>query len=315
MTAARELVAAKVAKVARVVKVAKVAKVPPAEPNAKSFLRWVGSKRSTVHELMARVPESFVGYHEVFIGSGALFWALANAGRLRKAQVALSDTCDPLVRTWRALKTNHEDVIAALGPLGTYRVTEEHYYAVRSKSAEDLAAMSDVELAAWFLFINKTNFNGVHRVNRSGVYNVPYGRWTEKRTPNICDAENLAACGEVLQRLRVALNTRPFESVLHYAKPGDFVYMDSPYLPTSATADFTSYTAEGFGYDDHVRLRDVARELKERGVHVMLSNADVPLVRELYESWRGFQIDVIGAPRAVNSDATKRGKVRELVIR
>ena len=304
MTAAREL-----AKKTRAVTATAPSRT---EPVARGFLRWVGSKRSSLPELVARLPETFGSYYEPFLGSGALFYELAARRRLRKGQVALSDTCEPLVRTWRALKNSPVGVVQAIKQ---HRITEKHYYDVRSKSVEELAAMSDVELAAWFIFINKTNFNGIHRVNKNGVYNVPWGRWTAKRIPTTCDEENLAACAALLEKLRVALNTRSFETVLHYAKAGDFVYMDPPYLPTSATADFTSYTAAGFGYDDHVRLRDVARELKERGAYIMLSNADVPLARELYETWRGFKIEVIGAPRAINSKGSGRGNVRELVIR
>lgn len=276
--------------------------------SAHSFIKWAGSKRVLVPELLKRAPERFGHYHEPFVGGGALFWALASAGRL-KSHVSLSDTCEPLVRTWRAIR---DDVQAVIRELVTYPITSEWYYKMR---AIDPARLSDANAAAWFLFMNKTCFNGVWRVNRSGRMNVPWGKWDEYgRLPSF-DLSNLHACSRVLSALRALVTVRPFETILAHAQPGDFVYFDPPYLPTSATADFTAYTAGGFTREDHVRLRDVARELKDRGVHVMLSNSDVPLVRELYQAWPEFQIDVVEAPRAVNSKGTGRGKVRELIIR
>lgn len=274
---------------------------------ARSPFRWAGGKTKLLPELYKRLPEKFVGYHEPFVGGGALFWSLAADRRLKKGYVALSDTCEPLVRTYRALKA---DAPAVIKLLKKHPVTEEYFYAVR---ARDLVAMSDAEAAAWFIYMNKTNFNGLWRVNKAGHLNVPWGRWTTP--PTVCDEPNLLACSEIMRTLQVALNSRPFESVLNYAKPGDLLYADPPYMPQSQTSDFTAYSKDGFGYDDHVRLRDVTRELKERGVHVMLSNSDVPLVRELYESWRGFKIDVVEAPRSINSKGSGRGAVRELIIR
>lgn len=279
--------------------------------DAHGFVKWAGGKTKLVPELIARLPERFEHYHEPFVGSGALFWALAARRRLKKNYVSLSDTCEPLVRTWRGLKNDVDSVVAKLR---SYKVTEEQFYLVRDIDPATLE--DDAELAAWFIYLNKTDFNGLYRVNKAGKFNVPWGRWEQYgTTPTVCDEPNLRACAEVLERLRVSITERSFENVLHYARPGDLMYADPPYLPTSLTSDFTAYTPGGFGYASHVKLRDVARELKERGVHVMISNSDVPLVRELYESWRGFIIDVVEAPRAINSKATGRGKVRELVIR
>lgn len=282
----------------------------PPKTAASAFLRWVGSKRGLASELLARVPERFEHYHEPFVGAGWLFWTLANARRLKKNYVSLSDTCEPLVRTWRGVK---DDVESVISKVASYPLTEDDYYAVRAMGWTAFA--TDAEVASWFIYLNKTCVNGIWRVNKSGAMNVPWGRWEHHgRMPKVLDAAALRASAELLQHLRVSITVRPFEDVRNYARPGDLVYFDPPYLPTSQTSDFTSYTPGGFTYDDHVRLRDVARELKERGVSVMLSNSDVPLVRELYESWRGFKIEVALAARAVNSDPTKRGKVRELII-
>lgn len=278
---------------------------------AKSPIKWVGGKAKLTDELIDRTPERFHHYHEPFVGGGALFWALAHAQRLRKSYVSLSDTCGPLIRTWCGIK---DDVDAVVKKLNAYTIDEKTFYKLRAIDFTSIA--NNAELAAQFIYLNKVGFNGLYRVNKCGRFNAPYGHWEKYgKPPNVCNEPLLRACSAVLKNLRVAVNERPFETVLHYAKKEDFVYFDPPYLPTSSTADFTSYSKDGFGYDDHVRLRDVARELKERGVYVMLSNADVPLARELYEAWSGFRIEVLKAPRSINSKAGSRGKVQELVIR
>lgn len=279
------------------------------ELSAGPFVRWVGSKRALAGELLARVPEHILHYHEPFVGAGWLFWTLANAGRLKKNYVSLSDTCDPLVRTWRGIK---DDVDAVVTTLASYPINAEHYYEVRAVDPQQLE--SDAAVAAWFIYLNKTCVNGIWRVNQKGAMNVPWGRWAEhnRPMPRVLNEPVLRAASAMLQKLRVSITARPFETVLNYARPGDLVYCDPPYVPVSGTSDFTSYTKGGFTRDDHVRLRDVAKELKGRGVHVMLSNADVPMVRELYA--RGFKVDEVMAPRAVNSKGDGRSKVREVII-
>lgn len=277
-------------------------KPAPARPPIKS----AGGKTKLLPELHKRLPEKFVGYHEPFVGGGALFWSLAEARRLKKGYVALSDMNPYLVQTWRAIK---DDVDGVVCHINKHACNREHFEIAR---ALDMSDRSDVEVAGWYIYLNKNCFNGLWRVNKAGCFNVPWGKYD---SPKTCDEPNLRACHAVLSSLRASVNFRSFESVLNYAKPGDLTYFDPPYMPASKTSDFTSYTAGGFGLGDHKKLRDVARELKERGVHVMVSNSDVPLVRELYESWRGFKIDVVEAPRSINSKGTGRGAVRELVIR
>ena len=280
---------------------------------ARPFFKMAGGKGRLLPVLRRFVPETFEHYHEPFVGGGALFWDLAARRRLRRNFISLSDANPVLMRVFRAVKNDVEVVIKALKKMP---ITEEHYYSIRSTLPADRDAMSDVELAVWFLYVNKTCVNGIYRVNKNGGFNVPWGRWEQyNKVPNVCDEPLLRACSAVLQTLRVSVTERPFETVLDYAKKGDLVYFDPPYLPTSKTANFTSYTKERFVYEDHVRLRDVALELKKRAAHVILSNADVPLIRELYEPKLGFTVDVAMAPRSVNTKTDERGDVRELVIR
>ena len=286
-----------------------------AKPAGRPFTKWAGGKTKLLPELVKRVPERFGAYHEPFVGGGALFWHLASVGRLdgKKRRVTLSDACEPLMRTYRAIR---DDVSSVIRHLKKKPITEEYFYKTRSMSADVLRGQSDAEVAAWFIYVNKTCFNGIYRVNGSGVFNVPWGKWLPHKLPTTCDESNLRACSATLVELGAVLNVRSFDKTLDYVKKGDLIYFDPPYLPTSATADFTTYTSGGFDYDDHVRLRDVALELKKRGVHVLLSNSNVPLVRELYEAHpKHFKVDEVMAARSINSDGAKRGLVKEILVR
>jgi DNA adenine methylase len=163
------------------------------------------------------------------------------------------------------------------------------------------------ERAARTIFLNKTGFNGLYRVNAAGKFNVPFGRYTN---PQFCDEDNLRSCSLALQG--VAIRVQNFEAVVRDAKPGDFVYFDPPYVPVSETSDFTSYVAGGFSWKQHEKLADVFRQLSHSGVYAMLSNSDTQAVRDLYV---GFSLHEVHATRSVNSDATRRGRVSEVVIR
>ena len=167
---------------------------------------------------------------------------------------------------------------------------------------------TDPEVAAWLLYLNRTCFNGLYRVNRSNEFNVPFGRYVN---PNICDAARLRACSTALQGIELAC--ADFERVGALARSGDFVYFDPPYLPMSKTSSFTAYTSEGFGLSEHRRLRDLALDLKARGVHVLISNSSAPAIEELYAD-AAFKVIRIEANRAINSNAAGRGKITELAI-
>ena len=270
------------------------------------FLRWVGSKRALIPELLKWVPPTFNRYHEPFLGSGALFFAL------QPPVAVLSDANTYLTRTFGAVARDVEAVIAALhiyAEVYARDPSEAHrtavYNHVRAHLHEDMAGP---ELAAIFIFLNRTNFNGVWRVNASGKYNVPAGKF--KKPPTVLREENLRACTKAL--LNATVVNCDFRSVEERAAPGDFVYFDSPYAPTSETANFTTYTKNAFTDVDQRALRDLALRLKNRGVHVLLSNSDTPLVRGLYTD---FEIREIQRTGGINSDPTKRAAVTELLIR
>ena len=268
----------------------------------KPFLRWVGGKRSLVPLILPHIPKRFGTYHEPFMGSAALFFAL------RPARAVLSDANTRLTRTFGGIQDSLEEVLV---PLHIYaEMYEKHGPAFYSHARDsiDPDALTTPELAAWFVFMNKTGFNGIYRVNASGKYNVPPGKFA--KLPTVCDESHLRACSAALANTTIV--NSDFRAVERRAQPDDFVYFDSPYIPTSATADFTAYTAGGFHPADQVALRDLALRLKHRGVHVMLSNSDTQTTRDLY---RDFEIIEISRSGGLNSDTTKRGRVTELLIR
>ena len=270
---------------------------PAVEPaRARPFVKWVGGKRQLLAELDRRLPPSFARYHEPFVGGGALFF------HLLPRRAVLSDTNERLVRAYCGVRDAVEDVIALLS---SYPHDRDFFLQMRSI---DIDAQSDVEVAAWFIYLNRTGFNGLYRVNRSNIYNVPFGAY---ENPLICDADNLRACSRALRGAE--LRCEPFDAVADRARRGDFVYFDPPYVPLSASSSFTAYTSGGFGMEEQARLRDVARDLKARGVHVLLSNSSAAAVHELYGE--GFELSSVGATRAVSCRGAGRGKIQELIIR
>ena len=264
------------------------------------FLKWVGGKAQITDQLLARVPEQFGRYHEPFLGGGALFFALYRAGRITDG-ASLSDLNHELIDTYTAVR-NETD--AVLKRLDSYRHTEKFFYDLRKKNPW---RMKPANRAARMIFLNKTCYNGLYRVNRKGQFNAPFGRY---KNPNYRDPDNLYAVAKALAN--IDLTNAPFENILDNAKSGDLVYFDPPYVPLSATANFTGYSANGFAYADQVRLRDVCVELDKRGVYVLLSNSATDIVRDLYNPH--FKLEEVQARRAINSNPNKRGKLAELVV-
>lgn len=263
---------------------------------ARPFLKWAGGKRQLLPALLRHAPTDPARYFEPFVGGGALFFAL------RPKKAILADVNTRLIRAYRGVRKDVDKVIRLLK---TYRHDPKFFYEFREANIDD---GTDVEVAAWFIYLNRTGFNGLYRVNRENRFNVPFGRYAN---PTICDEPTLRVCSAALAR--ADLRVEDFEAAVARAKEGDFVYFDPPYVPLSTTSSFTSYTSVGFGGTEQKRLRDTARRLKERGVRVLLSNSSAPFVRELYAD--GFTITEVSATRLVNSRATARGAIVELLIR
>lgn len=268
---------------------------------AAPIVKWVGGKTKLLPELRSRLPETWNRYFEPFVGGGALFFAL-------EPKVAvLGDMNKALVGTYRAVARDVDAVIVRLAEHKAMHGSDEnYYYGVRATwNAGDVDDAS-AERAAMFLYLNKTCFNGLWRVNKQGGNNVPKGDYAN---PRIYDEIALRAASAVLGRADLRVSS--FQDVVVEAEPGDLAYFDPPYDPVSKTANFTSYTKDGFGREHQERLASVARGLVDRGVQVVLSNHDTPFIRSLYQ---GFRIDTVRCPRAINSKGDKRGAVDEVII-
>ncbi|MGZ3418547.1 MAG: DNA adenine methylase [Polyangiales bacterium] len=263
------------------------------------FLKWAGGKGQLLRAILSRLPLEIQGeYIEPFVGGGAVFFELARLGRIQRAR--LRDRNPDLVNTYRSVRDSLSDVIRALKH---HKNEEEYYYAIR---ATDPKTLSDPERAARTIYMNKVGYNGLYRVNASGLFNVPFGRY---KNPTICDEEGLRAASSALGKADIDVSD--FEETCESAQAGDVVYLDPPYLPVSKTANFTSYAQDRFGEEEHRRLAETFKRLVDRGAVPLLSNSDTKLSRELY---RGYKIDTVEATRAINSKVEGRGVVREVLV-
>ena len=263
------------------------------------IVKWAGGKTRLLSALASRAPASFRRYFEPFAGGAALFFHLA------PRSAVLSDLNADLIGTYHSVAWHVESVIRRLRH-HRLRHEADYYYAMRERWNARDERDSALDRAALFIYLNKTCYNGLWRVNRRGAYNVPIGRYTD---PPVCDAPGLRAASRLLQRAELCAGT--YRDAVASVAAGDFVYFDPPYHPLSPTASFTSYTSASFAASDQEELASAARELSDRGATVMLSNSDTPLIRELYRDW---QIDEVRCSRAINSRGGSRGKVGEVVI-
>lgn len=272
----------------------------------KPFVKWVGGKRQLLTQFRLRnlfPPELFDPtkntYFEPFVGGGAVFFDL-----LPKNAV-LSDMNNELVTTYNVIKNDVESLIKSLKK---HKVNKEYFLKIRAK---DISKLSDVEIASRFIYLNRTCFNGLYRVNKSGGFNVPFG---QNKNPLICDEVNLERVSKALKN--VTIKHQDYKEVLKKAKKGDFIYFDPPYYPMSKTASFTSYTKDAFLDKEQIELRDIFVELHKRGCLVMLSNSDASFINKIYSEIKDkkIQIHKVEAGRAINSKGSGRGKVLEVVV-
>ena len=271
-------------------------------------------------------PPVFKRYWEPFLGSGAVFFDLHACGRLAGHDVTLTDNNPDLIACYRSVRDCPEQVLGELTRLaaGHQRDGSRHYYAVRNerfnpqRAALDESSMGHYTpaLAAMFIYLNRTGYNGLFRVNSDGEFNVPAGRYAK---PRICDEMTLRRVAAALAQPGVTLDRARFDRTADSAAAGDFLYFDPPYAPLSKTARFTSYTTDGFGAGDQERLREIVVTLARRGCYVVLSNSTAPEIGRLYESRSdvkaaGLRCYRIPARRAINSNAERRGVIEEYVI-
>jgi DNA adenine methylase len=271
--------------------------------DAKPFLKWVGGKQQLLSQFETYFPPNFERYFEPFVGGGAVFFHLWNTDRLPK-QIFLFDNNEELINVYRVVRDELDELVKLLA---THKKNhnKDYYYQIRHLDRQNIE-LTNIERAARTIYLNRTCYNGLYRVNSKKQFNVPMGSY---KNPKILYKDVLETASSALQN--VSLTVKDFRDIITLAQTGDFFYFDPPYDPVSKTASFTGYTAGSFGDEDQQDLAEVFKKLTEQGCLCMLSNSYTPFILELYQD---FRIEVVYARRAVNSDANGRGNIKEVVV-
>ncbi len=282
-------------------------RIVPWDTPPKPFVKWAGGKGQLLDELKPFFPEKFGTYFEPFLGGGAVFFSLLASGR--QFDAVLSDTNEELITSYNVIKDEPEQLISTLvRHKDRYkRAPEDYFYAVRESEPTN-----NVEIAARLIFLNKTCFNGLYRVNSKGKFNVPFGRY---RNPAICDKENLKSVSSALCWFKAKIVPLDYLEAAQQAKKGDFVYFDPPYQPVSKTANFTGYTQNGFSARDQEKLARLCKELSDRGCKVLVSNSNTEDILSLYADTERFVVKTVAAMRAINCKGNLRTGHSELIIK
>lgn len=265
-------------------------------------VKWVGGKRQLLNEIESRLPDKYATYYEPFFGGGAVLF------HLQPKKAVINDYNKDLINTYRVIKDNHLELIESLK---LHENNSDYFYRIRDKDRDSkkYINMTLIEKSSRLIYLNKTCYNGLFRVNSSGQFNTPFANY---KNPNIVNEPVIKAIHKYFSESEITIMDGDFKIALEGVQENDFVYLDPPYDPVSDTASFTGYSDIGFSQDDQIRLRDVCIELNNKGAKFMLSNSATNNIRTLYKD---FYIDTVKAKRIVNSDATKRGEVDELIIR
>lgn len=272
----------------------------------KPFTKWTGGKRQLLPELLNRVPKQFNRYYEPFVGGGALFF------EIKPTHATINDFNTELIYSYQQIRDDVDNLISIL-KTHEKNNNKEYYLYLRSADRDGrIDKMNATEKAARLLYMLRVNFNGLYRVNSKNQFNVPYGK---HKNPKIVNESLLYEISKYLQSNDIKILNEDFETSVAKAKSGDFVYFDPPYAPVSSTSTFTAYTHAGFDDEEQKRLRNVFSDLTDRGVKVMLSNSDTNIIHELYRDIPKTTIEIVGANRMINSKATGRGKINEVLIR
>lgn len=267
----------------------------------KPFLKWAGGKRQLIPELKNHMPDAYNNYYEPFIGGGALLF------NLQPKKAIISDSNQELISCYGVIRDSLDELIE---DLRQHRNEEEYFYKVREWDRKDsFKSKTPVQKASRIIFLNKTCYNGLFRVNSQGQFNAPFGRY---KNPNILDEAVLKAVSSYLNAAKVKILNQDFAQTVARARKNDFIYFDPPYDPVSDTASFTGYDINGFNKDEQKRLRDTFARLSDKGCKVMLSNAYTDFIRDLYQDYICIRVK---ATRAINSKASRRGKIDEILVK
>ena len=273
-------------------------------PLVKPFVKWAGGKRQLVPTILAnRLPKNYnlQTYYEPFIGGGALLFSL------QPKKAVINDSNAELINCYKIIKNSLDELIE---DLKNHKNNEYYYYDIRDWDREkNFKSKTEVQRASRIIFLNKTCYNGLFRVNSQGQFNVPFGKY---KNPNILDIAVLKAVNKYLNENQVRILNSDFQEAVKDAKPGDFIYLDPPYDPVSETASFTGYDVNGFNKQEQRRLKEVFDDLNSRGCHILLSNACTEFIEDLYKDYLHTKISAI---RAINCNGKKRGKVDEILVK
>ncbi|HEV7684044.1 MAG TPA: DNA adenine methylase [Pyrinomonadaceae bacterium] len=270
---------------------------------AQPFLKWAGGKRQLLPKIREYIPRKYKLYFEPFVGAGAVLFDL------QPQTVLINDANEELVNCYKVIKNHPTKLIAAAR---AHPINKKHFYHLRSQDRDPgLTTLTTVERAARIIYLNKTCFNGLFRVNSQGQFNVPFGKYTD---PTIVNDVVIKAVSQYLNKASVQISNDDFEDALQGAGRGDFVYLDPPYDPLSDTSSFTGYDLTAFGREEQRRLKDVCDRLHHTGCKVLLSNSATPFIRKLYSDRSKYTVVEIDANRNINALGTGRGKITELLI-
>ena len=273
---------------------------PVKNPQLQPFVKWAGGKRQLLKLIRENLPQKFSGYYEPFLGGGAVLFDI------QPKRAVVNDINRELITTYEVIRDEVDGLIA---DLAQHKNDKDYFYALRAVDRQaEYQSWSAVQKASRLIFLNKTCFNGLFRVNSLGQFNVPFGYY---KNPSIVNETVLRAVSEYLNTHDIRLLSGDFEQAVSEAKKGDFVYFDHPYDPLSDSASFTGYSLNGFGREQQSRLKLVMDDLTQRGCKVMLSNSSTEFIRNLY---RDYEILTVEAKRAINSDADGRGNIDEVIV-
>jgi len=264
-------------------------------------LKWAGGKRQLLSEIDKYIPNRITTYYEPFIGGGAVLFDM------QPKKAIINDFNSELINVYLTIKNNVDELIV---DLTTHKNEEDYYYKVREMDRTgELELLTDVQKASRIIFLNKTCYNGLFRVNAQGQFNTPFGKY---KNPNIVNDIVLKAVSKYLNENDVTLINGDFEESLFGIRKGNFVYFDPPYFPLSDSSSFTGYTLDGFSKDDQIRLKKVCDKLNQKGIKFLLSNSSAPFILDLYKD---YKIEMVGATRSINSVGESRGEVQEVLVR
>jgi DNA adenine methylase len=271
------------------------------------FIKWVGGKKGVLKQILPLFPKQFNNYYEPFVGGGAVFFELFSRGLLKDKKIILSDINSELINTYNVVRDNPHELILNLEKY-KYQHNKEFYYKIRDLDrVEEYNKLSNLEKATRFIYLNKTCFNGLYRVNKKGYFNTPIGSY---KNPNIADKYTLLNASEALQNATIKQHS--FEEILKYTQKDDLVYLDPPYYPLNKTSNFTSYDSNSFLEDKQLELFELFCKLNNKNIKLIQSNSDTDFIKKLYKQ---YNIEIVNANRFINSKSNGRGKINELLIR